>query len=70
VALSPLLNPKRSEEAAAPAPIMKKKKQINQCDGCRQGLPLKDGVFHMKNGMPWSLCTKDDYQGGKNENQN
>ena len=34
---------------------------INQCDGCRQGLPVKDGN-HYKNGLPWIGCTKDDYK--------
>lgn len=37
---------------------------MNQCDGCRAGVPLKDGKHRM--GKPggyadWMICTKDRY---------
>lgn len=32
---------------------------VNQCDGCRRGMPLKDGVHHSPKGSPWDkiVCT-------------
>jgi len=34
---------------------------INQCDGCRQGLPVIEGL-HYKNNQPWIGCTKNVYK--------
>ena len=34
--------------------------QVNQCDGCRQGLPTTAGIHHTE-GRPFMLCTKDRY---------
>lgn len=34
--------------------------QINQCDGCRRGLPLKDGI-HYGDGYDMITCTKERY---------
>lgn len=34
--------------------------QINQCDGCRRGLPLKDGI-HYGDGYDMIACTKERY---------
>ena len=34
----------------------------NQCDGCRQGLPLVDGLHRDKNDRAFMACTKDRYK--------
>lgn len=43
-----------------------KEKVINQCDGCRRGLPLKDGKYHIGKNEFWGgdmqYCTKYLYQ--------
>jgi hypothetical protein len=33
----------------------------NQCDGCRQGLRLVDGLHYNGSGRPWISCTADRY---------
>ena len=35
--------------------------QINQCDGCREGLEIVDGL-HRLNGKPYMACTRLRYQ--------
>jgi hypothetical protein len=37
------------------------KKIINQCDGCRRGLPLEDGI-HIGEGYDMMGCTKHVYE--------
>jgi hypothetical protein len=34
----------------------------NQCDGCRQKLPLNDAGHHIKDGLSWIACTKSRYE--------
>jgi hypothetical protein len=34
---------------------------VNQCDGCRQGLRLVDGLHYNGSGRPWISCTADRY---------
>lgn len=36
----------------------------NQCDGCRQGAPLRDGLHVDKNGSAFMGCEKGRYQDG------
>ena len=35
---------------------------MNQCDGCRQELPVRNGIHYDKKGRPYMVCTKDRYQ--------
>jgi len=32
----------------------------NQCDGCKQGLPIENGI-HQLNNIPFMACTKNRY---------
>jgi len=34
----------------------------NQCDGCRRGLPLEQGIHHAHGEMPYIACTADLYK--------
>lgn len=34
---------------------------INQCDGCRQGLPIVNGLHMKADGHPFMACTRDRY---------
>ena len=36
-------------------------KQPNQCDGCKQDLPLR-GDVHLKGGVAWICCSKARYE--------
>ena len=38
------------------------REQINQCDGCRRGLPLKNGLHIGKSKFDMVGCTKDRYE--------
>ena len=33
-------------------------KTVNQCDGCRRGLPVRDGLHVDADGMAFMCCTK------------
>lgn len=33
----------------------------NQCDGCRAGMPLADGIHRYPGGFPYMCCTADLY---------
>ena len=35
--------------------------EVNQCDGCRQGLPVKDGLHVKSDGHPFMACTRSRY---------
>lgn len=34
---------------------------INQCDGCRRGLPIENGLHIREDGLPDMACTKERY---------
>jgi hypothetical protein len=36
--------------------------EINQCDGCRRGLPIRRDNNHYDGDMPYMGCTRDRYQ--------
>ena len=37
---------------------------MNQCDGCKRGLPLKDGI-HVDGNQLYMVCTASNYQDTK-----
>lgn len=38
--------------------------EVNQCDGCKRKLPLRDGVhYNPKTGWAYMGCTADRYKG-------
>lgn len=49
-----------TEEIYEKRPAIHIDPEFNQCDGCRQGLPLVDGL-HEKNGRAWIGCSADKY---------
>ncbi len=53
----------KAEGAVAPIEPSRPVAVINQCDGCRRGLPVKDGWIHRGADGPWDViaCTKDRY---------
>ncbi len=36
--------------------------EVNQCDGCRNGMPIVDGIHRNKNGTCFMMCTGDRYK--------
>ena len=34
---------------------------VNQCDGCKRGLPIVNGLHKELTGRPYMCCTKDRY---------
>lgn len=42
-------------------PVEIEDRVLNQCDGCRLGLPIKEGL-HYKEGHPYICCTKHKYK--------
>jgi len=47
--------PTTSDVATAPATI------VNQCDGCRAGMPIVNGNHRDKNDVPYMGCTAERY---------
>ena len=43
-------------------PFYENAEHENQCDGCRQGLPVVNGLHRDKNDRPFMACTKQLYK--------